>query len=370
MKERIEVDVPYNKKCETTDEFPRHFEQFETLVRVLESHGIIVIPRGLVFEGNNILEVIQNMAKQIEKLIGPAEVIQKRRIVPSFGDGGVSVFINALLEILMGQEMKHALLPHKGGTMCNLSNALGLTNAEIIAGIIRKEIQHAIRELRIREADITTFDKDKNIKMDITVPWLNSAGFEIAGEWLKKWNEKPKSNRPLWNLGLLISEVAEEGRTKTNINGHSKIFRGQSVTTLPNLGPFKLPQESFSHMETDEFAIQTFHATDKKDFFRQMVTYLVAGANPTLCQWLWDNIPTKHETSTFSDFWQILSDIKPETKSQREFKVDHTFPDIHLDGTDFPLKLEKDETATILLKSTKKSMRVGQAKNNNSTPFT
>lgn len=362
------ADIAYNRRC-TTGELPRHLRKVERLEDTLESFGVEPRLHPFDFEGKDNLQVIDHTHEQIDRILHGNPAPNKLRFVPSFGDGGVSVFINALISSLDGEELEQALIIFDGGTMSNLAHSLNTADPVVVAKVIRGLIRYKIKRLRIREAKITIFEDEsqKHVHTQKSLPWVNSAGLEFAGDVIEKWENHSRKNHPLINLIRSVRDTVKETvqrhkKSKYNNGGNGNV-KGISISTLPKLGCFTLPIDD-SVMESDKFITQSFESPLGTDALKRIGLYLAVGARPKLSTWLWRQMPDNPQNRLTSDFWRLIGEIKPIQEDNQKFFVDSNSPNMHLDGT--PVKLDDmgltgDRVAEIVFRSTKKSIPVVQA---------
>lgn len=363
------ADIPFNSRCKT-GELPRHLRKVERLEDTLDSFGVEPVLHPFDFKGDNNLQVIDHTHEQIDRILYGSPNPNKLRFVPSFGDGGVSVFINALISSLKGKELEQALIIFDGGTMSNLANSLNTADPVIVAKIIKGLIRYKIKRLRIREADITIFDDEsrQHVHAQKSLPWVNSAGLEFAGDVISKWENHSRKHHPIINLARSVRETVRDTvqrHKQSNNNGKKKNgnVKGISISTLPKLGCFTLPIDE-SVMESDQFVTQTFESPLGKEALKRIGLYLAVGASPKLSTLLWRKMPDDPKDRLFSDFWRLIGEIKPIQDDNQEFIVDSDSPNMHLDGT--PVKLDEmgltgDKIAQIVFRSTERSIPVVQA---------
>ena len=361
------VEIPLNLDyLITPDLYPRQVKRLQKLIQALVCRGVDPTLRGIQIVGESNNEVIDNISEQIHKKIGK---LCGKQILTYFGDSAGGPFSIAAHKSLENGDRTFPFIVGAGGTRNNLANSLYTADIDVTANIASGITPHNEIDLKIRQAIITTFDKD-DVELDsLTSPWIGSVGTGIGGRIIHEWEERPRTMHPI--LRLMLSTWSVINDTITNQKGDDKKkaddrefpINADSITTLRYLGFCDFGPD-YNAPDKDGFFHQTFKSKFGLEAMSRIAVFTAMGHIAAVNSWLWTNLPDEKQISK-SDFWRIVAEIKPQHVFNPTLRIDGRDNIIHMDGYPLDLKnkmkMEEDGHAEIELSTTSETISFATA---------
>ncbi len=351
------VEIAFNIGYKEHPElYPRQVKRLRKLIRELVRRGMEPKLQAIEINGSSNAEVIDRITDQIRSQV---EYLWEKQLISFFGDSAGGTFLSAAQRDIKKGEESIPMVIGPGGTLNNAAYALGTGNLNVVADIASGMTPHNEIELLVREAIITTFDRYGKKMEEQRAPWACSVGTGIGGTIIHEWENRPRTRHPLLNVILSTLKVIAD--TLRNKNG-AEIIRGNSITTLRNLGFFKFGDE-YNAPDKDGFFQQSFTSKFGFEALSRVAVFSAIGHVTAINSWLWQNLPDE-ETVSRSDFWKLIAEVKPQHVTTPIYRVDWREPFIHLDGYPTDLELKEGEYAEIELITTPDSIPVATAYDN------
>jgi hypothetical protein len=321
-----------------TRRFLKQKKRLEYLEKELQQHGRKPKIKPLVYKGSDGNEVRASIANQILDVMNrqhdDLEDPKNSQIIVTGDSGAVPILLaiddiskNGKLSAVDGFSFPPTILG-PGGTMELFSRYTGTNNTQNIVGVLEGNIPSEIKDVRIRNVTVNTYDKnDNSAKERIPVNqqsyhWLLFIGSLIDGRVIEMHEKASRNGNKYVNLGLTGL------RTLNYVMDSSKPPTGtESVITFPYFGPFSFNRKRYDALSEDYFFNISFHTQRGLDALQRFAVYNLVGTNSKLNDLIWEH---------FSG-WSALADSgKPRKVKTHKMVLPESEPYYHIDS--FPQK--------------------------------